>query len=84
MDGKLDDEDGGNSSDEENDNDMTDATADTASERGATQSESADIHAMSMRKKQSLTKRFTGHGDEIEISGVEKKIQKKSMDGRGG
>ena len=51
VDEKLDDEDGGNSSDEENDNDMTDATADTASERGATQSESADIHAMSMRKK---------------------------------
>ena len=60
VDEELDDEDGGNSSDEENDIDAkTDATADsdTASERGATQSESADIHAMRMRKKQSLTKR---------------------------
>ena len=50
----MDDENGGNSSDEENDIDATtDATADsdTASERGATQSESADIHAMRMRKK---------------------------------
>ena len=83
VDEELDDEDGGNSSDEENDIDATtDAIADTASERGATQSERADIHAMRMRKKQSLTKRFTRHEDETEISRVAQKKNSEEKHGR--